>query len=259
MTTVSAPATAPAPAPAPAPRAKKLKAAPAPAPAPAAALPAPTIAPNITASLLADGASAYEGEAALLAFATLFAPVMARAGRPGDYACYSKMQSAWRRGYDAARGNVRDTDAVERLVPSDKSLDAFERRMKAARSDDALGAARLQGDIPRSQTQAAQRKAALRALPDGTSEQWTARAAELIASGRVDEAATAATNAKRLREAADKAAKDKAREALSALKNETREALRDLLGTDDTKAIKAALAAIRKAMPKKAAALAAIL
>ncbi|MFN9029657.1 MAG: hypothetical protein ACK54C_02005 [Betaproteobacteria bacterium] len=220
---------------------------------------APTIAPNVAASLLADGASAYEGEAALLAFATLFAPVMAREGNKGDYACFRVMQAAWRRGYDAARGNVRDADAIEKLVPSDKSLDAFERRMKAARSEDALGAARLQGDIPRSQAQDAQRKAASRALPDGTPEQWTARAAELIASGKVDEAATAATNAKRLREAADKAAKGKAREELSALKNEAREALRDLLATDDAKAIKAALAALRKATPKKAAALAATL
>jgi hypothetical protein len=214
------------------------------------------LAAHVAAALLADGASAYEGEAALLAFAALFSPVMAADKTPGDYSAYVRMRTEWRRGYDAARTNVRNADEIAKLVPSDRSQDAFERRMRAAQSEENLGAARIVGTVPKSQSAAATAKAAQRAKPEGTSEQWLAKAAECISKGDTDGAAKAARNAKTLQAEANKAAKDDAAAKLRALKDEAREALRDLLATDDAKAIKAALAAIKKATPKKTAELA---
>lgn len=157
------------------------------------------------ASLRADGAAAYEGEAALLAFAALFRPHMTTATQSGDFALFTESARQWRVGYEQTRRNTND----ETVPLSDRSQDAFERRLKAAKSED-LGADRLLGDKPKSVNPDAERKAAARAAAAAVIEKMIAGKSQIELAREAKAADKAAAQAVK---AAAKAQESKAKAA----------------------------------------------
>jgi len=212
------------------------------------AVAAVTVAPTILAALRADGAAAYEGEAALLSFAQCFAKVMARPGQAGNFELFTEMARQWRIGYEAAKRGLSG-EAVESVTLSDRSQDAFERRIKAAKSEASLGDNRLVGEKPKSASAASERMRETRKLPSGTPEQWMKDAAAKAKAGDYKAANEAQANAKKLTDKAASDAKKAATERLGKLKESAREVLKAILASDDERRINAAIAALRKLAP----------
>lgn len=140
----------------------------------------------IVGTLRADGAAAYEGESALLAFAHVFRALMTTATQAGDYPRFTESARQWRIGYEAAK---RGTVASDDTAVSDRSQDAFERRIRAAMSEEALGDNRLLGAKPKAANVDSERMAEKRAT-------IAAQVAVLTEGKSVVELARSATQAK---------------------------------------------------------------
>jgi len=226
--------------------------------APAAAAPAPVavvLAADTIARMRADGAATYEGEDSLQAFADLMRPVMATATERGDYPTYLALARQWRIGYEACRPNNRGVAdaALESLTLTGRSQDAFEERLRAAKSERLLGARRLIGEKPKAASAEAERSRERRALPTGTAQDWLKKAEVAAKKGDFKAANEAQSAAKKIVAAAEKAARDAASERLGKLKEQAREVLKAILASDDEKRIRASIAALTKFAPKVAA------
>jgi hypothetical protein len=211
-------------------------------------------------ALMADGAAAYDGETSLLAFAAVFQPYMATATQQGNLDAYNECARLWKVGYEAERRNILPADVT---AISDRAQAAFERRMRAAMSEDGLGKDRLIGTKPKAATAESTKKAAQRegkaskieALAKSASPQdLLKQSAAASLKGDAGAALDLLTAAKRAQADADKAARDAAATEIEKHASTIRAALRRLEKSGDVKALAALAKVALKCSPEPAAA-----
>lgn len=191
--------------------------------------------------LRADGRAAYFAEGSIGAFAKVFQPFMRTEKSAGDFEAFRAHRAVWCIGYEMARRNLKGDAEVE---ISDAAIDAFNRRIQAAKKGGFLT-----GDTPRSQSAAAVQKAKQRAEAakiEGTPAQWRAKAAELLKKGDTAGADKAIDNARRLEKVALRQAADKAKAEIKAAAEALTKAIAVLRSAGDLKALHALATAAQK-------------
>jgi hypothetical protein len=219
------------------------------------------VVPDQTRSaLMADGAAAYDGETSLLAFAAVFRPYMATATQQGNLDAYNECARLWKVGYEAERRNILPADVT---AISDRAQAAFERRMRAAMSEDGLGKDRLIGTKPKAATAESTKKAAQREkkadriealAKSGSVQEILKRAAEASLKGDASQALDLNEAAKRAQAAADKAARDAAAADIERHVAAIRGAIKRLEKSGNVVALAALAKAALKASPEPEAA-----